>query len=133
MRTRASGSAPESRTRASPEALAEYTSRRVALLTVSLLGLAIATPRSRLLTLDLDGHAFHFQAGQAVMMGPHGSSNRRPFSIANAPDGAATARRLELLIAADIGTDLSWASPGALVDIDGPIGTFTYDNAPAQP
>ncbi|MEQ1758001.1 MAG: FAD-dependent oxidoreductase [Vicinamibacterales bacterium] len=105
----------------------------MALLTVSLLGLAIATPRSRLLTLDLDGHAFHFQAGQAVMMGPHGSSDRRPFSIANAPDGAATARQLELLIAADIGTDLSWASPGALVDIDGPIGTFTYDNAPAQP
>jgi ferredoxin-NADP reductase len=105
----------------------------VALLTVSLISLAIATPRSRLLTLDLDGHGFRFLAGQAVMMGPHGSSDLRPFSIANAPETAATARRLELLIAADVGTDLTWAAPGALVDIEGPIGTFTYHSAPPQP
>jgi ferredoxin-NADP reductase len=38
-----------------------------------------------------------------------------------------------LLIATDAGADLSWAKPGALVDIEGPIGTFTYQGAPSQP
>lgn len=109
----------------------EYTFRSVALLTVSLASLAVATPRSRLLTLDLDGHGFPFLAGQAVMMGPHGVPDRRPFSIASAPEVAAQSKHLEFLIATD--TDLSWAKPGSLVDIDGPIGTFTFKDAPIQP
>ncbi len=103
------------------------------LLTLPLVSLTPATPRSRLLTLDLTGRPFPFLAGQAVMMGHHGLQERRPYSIASAPETTSATGRLELLIAADAGTDLGWALPGALVDIEGPIGTFTYDGAPSQP
>lgn len=103
------------------------------LLTLSLASLTAATPRSRLLTLDLLGQPFPYLAGQAVMVGPHGAPELRPYSIASAPATAETTGRLELLIAVDSGTDLDWATPGALVDIEGPIGTFTYEGAPPQP
>lgn len=102
-------------------------------LTVSLAEVVVATPRSRLLTLALGGHPFPFRAGQAVMMGVHGQAEQRPFSIACAPAHTEATGRLELLIAADAGTELDWAVPGALVDVDGPVGTFTYDDAPRQP
>lgn len=105
----------------------------MSVLTLPLAAFTAATPRSRLLALDLNGHDFTFLAGQAVMMGPHGAEERRPFSIASTPETARTAGRLELLIATDAGTDLSWAAPGALVDIEGPIGTFTFVAAPPQP
>lgn len=105
----------------------------MSLLTLPLADLTPVTPRSRLLALNLNGHGFAFLAGQAVMMGPHGAGERRPYSIASAPFLAANTGRLELLIATDAGTDLSWAKPGALVDIEGPIGTFTYEGAPPQP
>ncbi len=105
----------------------------VGLLTVSLADFTIATPRSRLLTLDLEGQGFPFLAGQAVKMGAHGALERRPFSIASAPSTLEATGRLELLITSDASTDLSWATPGALVDIEGPIGGFTYHSAPPQP
>jgi NAD(P)H-flavin reductase len=101
-------------------------------LTVPLAAIETATPRSRLLTLDLDGQDFSFLPGQAVLMGPHGQT-RRPFSIANAPSAGEPNRRLELLIAIDGGIDLGWAVPGALVDVEGPIGTFTFPAALPQP
>ena len=103
------------------------------LLTVFLADFTSVTPRSRLLTLDLEGKAFPFLAGQAVMMGPHGTHERRPYSIASAPSTTNATGRLELLIATDTGADLRWATPGAPVDIEGPIGTFTYHGAPPQP
>jgi len=105
----------------------------VGLLTVSLAAFTLATPRSRLLTLDLEGKPFSFLAGQAVMMGPHGAPERRPYSIASAPSTTEATGKLELLIATDAGTDLTWATPGAPVDLEGPIGTFTYHGAPPQP
>lgn len=103
------------------------------LLTLSLATLTVATPRSRLLSLDLEGRSFAFAAGQAVMMGPHDSSELRPFSIACAPSSVNSTGMLELLIGTDVGTDLDWAKPGARVDIEGPIGTFTYEGATPQP
>lgn len=72
-------------------------------------------------------------AGQAVMVGPHGAEARRPFSIASSPAYTESTGRLELLIADDSGTMLSWATPGAVVDIEGPYGAFTFDGAPRQP
>jgi NAD(P)H-flavin reductase len=105
----------------------------VDLLTLPLAGLTVATPRSRLLSLDLQGRSFSFQAGQAVMMGPHDGSERRPFSIACSPSTVHDTGRLELLIATDAGADLGWAKPGARADVEGPIGTFTYDGAALQP
>lgn len=103
--------------------------------TAPLVAIAASTPRSRLLAIELGSRAFAFAPGQAVMLAPHGSSDRRPYSIACSPDRVAASGRLELLIAIDnaSGSDLSWATPGVLVDLEGPLGTFTLPSALDQP
>ena len=104
------------------------------LLTVPLARVDNASRRSRLLSIDMTGHPFEYRAGQAVMMGPHGAAVRRPFSIACSPERAAETGMLELLIAMEGGSeDLQWAMPGALVDIEGPVGTFTLPARIDQP
>ena len=61
------------------------------------------------------------------MMGPHDAAVRRPFSIACSPERAAETQTLELLIAMEAGSgDLTWATTGTLVDVEGPIGTFIF-------
>lgn len=66
-------------------------------------------------------------------MGAHGAAVRRPFSIACSPERAVETRTLELLIALEGSTgDLAWATPGALVDVEGPIGTFTFPSSLRQ-
>src|SRR5205814_2281044 len=58
---------------------------------------------------------------------PHGAAGRHPYSIACSPERAAETHALELLIAMEGGSgDLTWAASGALVDLEGPIGTFTF-------
>ena len=97
------------------------------LLTVPIAQVDKASPRLRLLSIDISGQPFRYVAGQAVMMGPHGAAVRRPFSIACSPERAAETGTLELLIAMEGGSeDLQWATAGARVDIDGPVGTFTF-------
>jgi ring-1,2-phenylacetyl-CoA epoxidase subunit PaaE len=98
----------------------------VTFLTLRLARVDAASPRLRLLSIDTSGHAFNYLPGQAVMMGPHGAAVRRPYSIACSPERAAETHALELLIAmeGDSG-DLRWAASGALVDLEGPLGTFT--------
>ena len=104
------------------------------MLTVPLTQVDAASPRLRLLTLDISGQTFQYLAGQAVLVGPHASTDRRPYSIACSPDRAAETRALQLLIAMDGGADdLSWAVNGALVDVEGPIGTFTFPARFEQP
>ncbi len=99
----------------------------MALLTVPLARVDEASPRLRLLSIDVSGQAFEYVAGQAVMMGPRRAAVRRPFSIACSPERAAETGMLELLIAMEGGSeDLQWATPGALVDLDGPVGSFTF-------
>ena len=106
----------------------------MALLTVPLARVDNASPRLRLLSIDMTDHPFEYLAGQAVMMGPRGAAARRPFSIACSPERAADTRTLELLIAMEGGSeDLQWATAGALVDIDGPVGTFTFPATIDQP
>lgn len=97
----------------------------MALLTVPLSRVEAASARLRLLTLDIAGVPFAYAAGQAVYVGAHGSPDRKPFSIACSAEHAADTRSLELLIAIDSADALSWAHAGALVDVDGPFGTFT--------
>ena len=98
----------------------------MALLTVPLARIDHAAARLRLLSIDVSGHAFEYLPGQAVMMGAHGVPTRRPFSIACSPERAGETRALELLIAMEGGSeDLEWATAGALVDVEGPIGAFT--------
>jgi ferredoxin-NADP reductase len=94
-----------------------------------------ATPRARLARLDLDGHAFAYVAGQAVSIAAHGYEKRRPYSLAAAPEDARRDRVLELLIGVDAdgnpGPHLTLEA-GQLVDVDGPLGAFTFPPAPEE-
>jgi len=102
-------------------------------LTLPITAVVPATPRARIVRLDLDGHAFEFVAGQAVMIGTHGQDVRKPYSIASAPEDAQLHRHLELLIGVrDNGApgDHLMLERGAAVDVEGPIGGFTF---PAEP
>jgi NAD(P)H-flavin reductase len=105
----------------------------VTFLTLPLARVDHASARARLLSIDISGHTFNFLPGQAVMVGAHGAAVRRPFSIACSPERAVETHVLELLIAMEGGSgDLGWATPGALVDVEGPIGTFTFPSSLQQ-
>src|SRR5688572_6205158 len=64
------------------------------------------------------------------MVGPHGQDDRRPYSIACSPERASETGRLELLITieaeGDRGTNLAAATAGTMVDVEGPVGAFTF-------
>jgi ferredoxin-NADP reductase len=87
------------------------------------------TPRTRVLRLDLDGSPLVFQAGQGALIGLHGQPQRRPYSIASAPEEAARHGRLEFLLKVDAagyaGPHLPVLDVGARVDLEGPFGSFT--------
>jgi CDP-4-dehydro-6-deoxyglucose reductase len=106
------------------------------MVTAPLLEIAAVTPRSRLLTIDVSASEVTFKAGQAVLIGWHGDAERRPYSIACSPEAAAEQRRLELLISLDAPGEfarrLPLAARGMLVDLEGPLGTFTFPEPPAQ-
>jgi NAD(P)H-flavin reductase len=93
----------------------------------------VSTPRSRLVTLDLKGTGFTFRAGQAVTVGGHGQSVRRPYSIACSPERSTEIAALELLIGVDAsgtaGPHLSTLEPGSPIDLQGPLGAFTFPEA----
>ena len=105
--------------------------------TAPLLGITPVTPRSRLLQVALHDVTFDFVAGQAVLIGSHGQTERRPYSIACSPERAAESGRLELLVSlearGDLGPHLVSSRPGSLVDLEGPLGTFMFpDTAPEE-
>lgn len=106
------------------------------LVTVPIANITPATPRSRLVTIHLHGHALHFLPGQAVMVGTHGHPERRPYSIACSPERTAESGAIELLIAleptGDLGSNLLDAAPGVLVDVEGPMGAFVFPRRPTQ-
>jgi ferredoxin-NADP reductase len=93
---------------------------------------AAATPRARSVRIDLQGSTFPYLAGQAVLVASHGRP-RRPYSIAASPEESAQDASLELLVGVDAdgraGPHLS-LEPGTLVDVEGPVGRFTF---PAHP
>jgi NAD(P)H-flavin reductase len=96
-------------------------------LTVPLVAVSPATPRTRVLRLGLEDVDFAFRAGQAVLAGPHGQVVRKPYSIACAPHQAAAQRALELLVQVDPDGEephLDALAPGVLIDIEGPFGSF---------
>lgn len=105
------------------------------LLTLPVREVVIATPRARIVRLDLGEHEFAYEAGQAVLVGVHGNAKRRPFSLSSAPADARRDRALELLV----GTDASDTPAEAfvpvvngLVDVEGPLGSFTLPRQPAE-
>jgi ferredoxin-NADP reductase len=97
-------------------------------LTVAVRHVAPATPRTRIINLDLTPHSFSFEAGQAVMVGLHGSSLRKPYSIASAPWELAKTGVLQVLAQVERtgapDPHLELASPGTRIDLAGPFGTF---------
>ena len=105
------------------------------LLTRPVLDVSIATPRARILHVDLQGTSFPFMPGQAVRIGTHGQDQRKPYSVASAPEDVMRDGRLELLVGVDAsgepGPHLA-LEVGALVEIDGPVGRFTFPGAPEQ-
>ena len=105
------------------------------LLTLPIREVLPATPRARLVRLDLAGHTFDYAPGQAIAVGDHGADKRRPYSIAAAPEDARRDGWLELLVGVNAdgapGPHLTIA-PGQLVDVEGPLGSFTFPPAPGE-
>jgi ferredoxin-NADP reductase len=103
------------------------------LLTLRIREVLPATPRARVVHIDLGAHDFPYQPGQALLISNHGHERRRPYSIAVAPEDAHRDRRLELLVGVDAdgraGPHLT-LEPGVTVDVEGPLGRFTF---PADP
>lgn len=87
-----------------------------------------ATPRTRVISLDLCDTEFAFSAGQAVMLGLHDSQLRKPYSIASAPWELNKTGTLQVLAqiedAGGLDPHLELAAPGTRLDLEGPFGSF---------
>ena len=87
-----------------------------------------ATPRIRILHLDLRSVEFSFTAGQAVMLGLGGSPLRKPYSIASAPWEVTKSGIMQVLVQVEdsggLDPHLELASPGTMLDLEGPFGSF---------
>ena len=111
---------------------------RLATITVPVRHVTNAAPRTRLINLDLADTPFSFTAGQAVMVGLHGSPLRKPYSMASAPWELTKTGVLQLLAHVDntgaLDPHLELAAPGTLIDLEGPFGTFSlppeFDDVP---
>ena len=103
-------------------------------LTLPVRSVVAATPLTRLIRLDLGNRPFVFQAGQAALIGTHGQTERRPYSIASSPEDAVRHHRLEFLVKVDpqgsIGPHLAALERGTRIDFEGPTGAFTLGPAP---
>jgi ferredoxin-NADP reductase len=104
-------------------------------LTLSIRDVRPATPRARIVRLDLGGVAFPYLPGQAVLLGAHDAADRKPYSLAAAPEESARDRSLELLVGiggeGTPGPHLA-LDPGACVDVEGPVGSFTFPLNPGE-
>lgn len=94
-----------------------------------------ATPRARIVHLDMRGVAFPFEPGQAIWIGAHGQPQRKPYSIASAPEDLSSEGRLQLLVGVDA-TGVAGAhlplEAGVELDIEGPGGGFTFPVNPKE-
>jgi ferredoxin-NADP reductase len=98
------------------------------MITVPVRQITRATPRIWILNLDFRALEFAFTAGQAVMLGLRGSPLRKPYSIASAPWEVAKSGIMQVLVQVEdsggLDPHLELASPGTLLDLDGPFGSF---------
>jgi ferredoxin-NADP reductase len=103
------------------------------LLTLPIREVLPATPRARIVRVDLERERFPYLPGQALLIATHGYEQRQPYSMAGAPEDAEHDRWLELLVRVDPegspGPHLT-LEPGAIVDIEGPFGGFTFPPEP---
>lgn len=94
-----------------------------------------STSRARVVRIALGGTPFPYVPGQAVLIAAHDQDRRRAYSIADAPENAERNDCLELLVGVDTGGQASpqlTLEPGALVDIEGPLGRFTFPEKPEE-
>jgi ferredoxin-NADP reductase len=106
------------------------------LLTLPIREVLPATPRARIVRVDLGRERFPYLPGQALLIATHGYEQRQPYSMAGAPEDAEQDRWLELLVR--VGPEGSpgphlTLEPGAVVDIEGPFGGFTFPPEPEDP
>jgi NAD(P)H-flavin reductase len=98
------------------------------MITVPVRQITRATPRIRILNLDLRTVEFSFTAGQAVMLGLSGSPLRKPYSIASAPWEVTKSGIMQVLVQVEdsggLDPHLELASPGTMLDLEGPFGSF---------
>jgi ferredoxin-NADP reductase len=103
------------------------------LLTLPIREVLPATPRARILRIDLAGTPFPFEPGQAVLLATHGYEKRRAYSLASAPEDLNRDGYLELLVGTNAegvpGPHLA-LDAGAMVDVEGPLGRFTFPGEP---
>jgi NAD(P)H-flavin reductase len=95
-----------------------------------------ATPGSRIVRLDLGGAAFHYRPGQLAAIGPPGSADRVPYSIASSPEESVRDGRLEFLVKTDAsgrwGTHFDPLRRGHQVAVRGPSGFFVFPERPRE-
>lgn len=104
------------------------------LITLPIREVVPATPRARIVRLDLNGHDFDYAAGQAILVG-EGAERRRPYSIACAPEDAAQGGYLELLVGVDANGEAGAhlpLIPGTPINVEGPLGSFTFPPMPTE-
>ena len=105
-------------------------------LTVPIVNILGLTPRTRLFRLGIGEQPFPFLAGQAVLAAAHGHHHRRPYSIACSPERALETGTIELLVAVEPSSDadlhVSRAAVGDCLDLEGPLGQFTFPDSPKQ-
>jgi ferredoxin-NADP reductase len=98
------------------------------LLSLPIRDVVSATPRTRIVRLDLGSQRFDYRPGQALMVAEPGG-RRRPYSLAGAPHESRRDRSLELLIGTEGNSPDFQRSliAGEWLEIEGPIGGFTFD------
>jgi Na+-transporting NADH:ubiquinone oxidoreductase subunit F len=106
------------------------------MLTLPIREVAAVTPRALAVRLDLGHQAFTYRAGQAVVVGRADQPVRRPYSVAVAPHQVRANGCLELLVGLDSdgspGPQWGDLQPGTRIEVDGPVGTFHFPDAPME-
>jgi aromatic O-demethylase, reductase subunit len=101
-------------------------------LTLPIRDVVPATPRARILRIDLQGNAFPYVPGQSVRVSAPGAEKKRTYSIAASPEDSASEHCVELLVGVDAEGRAGEIplEAGAPIDVDGPSGSFTFPLEP---
>jgi ferredoxin-NADP reductase len=101
-------------------------------LTLPIRDVVQATPRARILRVDLQGNAFPFIPGQSVRVSAPGAEKKRTYSIAASPEDSVSGNCVELLVGVDAEGRAGEIplEAGAALDVEGPSGSFTFPREP---
>ncbi len=95
-----------------------------------------ATPGSRIVRVALAGAPFAYAPGQLAELGPAGSDDRVPYSLAAAPEESAAAGYLEFLVKEDAsgrwGAAFQPLARGMRLAVRGPSGSFVFPDRPRE-